>query len=515
MKLSEIRSALEKHNNIVKAGPMLGEDFSEYSQRCWDSKPRIAFSDLPASLQKTVRNKYTPAILQAFLTECYSTPEFEKRVHAMSAEELAELPSPPEAYISFQTMVSGIDQDILESFLIHTRNTAIYTLEEKGTSPDANQQIITNDDSDIRPALYGNHACEAFEAVLQKYRKVDAELQQNEQQPAIIPIVKQPQDIVAPKDKVTRLIFANNIPYGQAGRIISGDEIPVKDDSGKKTKVAIAPVVALSLLDLPPNVQISRTLSAIDNIVHGCICSLWAAGNKNFTGQAIYSTMTGKPAADVTADWLTVIDESWTRLRTTQVEIDTGTMGNAYNFKRWQRKRAIIQGGEDIITVGNQYGETVTTIYSVSEEPILYSYATTIDQINRYPRILQNTPVNKNPEILVLQNALLSHINAIPRISNHIRYDTLWSILKIEAAPIADEAPEATKKRRAAERKKKAVLRGYIHKMLDYWKEKGFITGWTEETKGKTIQSIVIAKPKKNEALPPAPQKKIAPREKW
>lgn len=515
MKLSEIRSALEKHNSIVQAGPMLGEDFSEYSQRCWDSKPRIVYNELPASLQKVVRNKYSPSILQAFLTECYSTPEFEKIVKAMNADELAELPNPPETYISFQTMVSGIEQDILESLLIHARNTAIYTLEGKGVTLDNDRNIIVNEDDDIRPELYGNYACEAFEAILQKYREVDAELarQQNEQPTTIVPIIKQPQDIVAPKDKVSRLIFTNHIPYGQQGQIISGDEIPIFDTNGKKTKVPIAPVVALSLLDLPPNVQISRTLSAIDNIVHGCICSLWAAGNKNFTGQAIYSTMTGKSAADITSDWLTVIDESWTRLRTTQVEIDTGTMGDAYSFKRWKRKRAIIQGGEDIITIGNQYGQTVTTIYSVSEEPILYSYATAIDQINRYPRILQNTPVNKNPEILVLQNALLNHINAIPRISNHIRYDTLWSILKIESVTVADENPETAKKRKAAERKKKAILRGYIHKMLDYWKEKGFITGWTEETNGKTIQGIVIAKPKKNDALPPAKSGNI-PREK-
>ena len=67
MKLSEIRAALAKYDSMVKAGPMLGEEFTDYSQRIWDSKPRIPYDELPASLQKAVREKYPLDVFGNFL----------------------------------------------------------------------------------------------------------------------------------------------------------------------------------------------------------------------------------------------------------------------------------------------------------------------------------------------------------------------------------------------------------------------------------------------------------------
>ena len=480
------------------------EDFAEYSQRCWDMKPRIPFDELPANLQKIARSKYVPEALKTFLAECYATPEFEQRVKDMTEEELSQLPNKPETYVSFQSMVNGIDDNTLEGLLIRARNTAIYTI-ENGAFIDLDHKVIIYPQDDdfndlLIPVLYGNHACEAFENILRQYQKtIEAKslpiVVSEEEAAAIVPQVVQPKDIISPKDLVTRRIFRNEIPYGKEGKVISGDkEVTVKDENGKTKKMPFAPIVSLSLLNLPSSVQITRTMSPMDNIIHKHICSLFDAGNTQFTGQAIYATMTGSNSADATADWLAVIDESWTRLTTTIVEIDTGTIGAAYGQIRWKRQRPIIQGGRDTITVTNQYGQNTVTVYTISEKPILQTYAEIMNQIDRYPRILQNTPVNKTPETLVLQNLLLDHINAIPNISNHIRYDTLWDLLKLQA------------KTPGALRKKKTVLRGYIHKMLDYWKGTGFISGWTEERKGNIVHSIIIAKPRKNEALPPAQQ---------
>ena len=506
MKLSEIRAALAKYNAMVKAGPMLGEEFTDYSQRIWDSKPRIPYEELPASLQKAVREKYPLDVFGNFLVECYTTPEFEAVVRNMSPEDAQKLPEPPETYVSFYTLTQGIDESILEGLLIRARNTAIYTLEDAGNAKiDTDKQIIVfpqhSDSTGIIPDLYGNHACAAFEAVLQQYRAAEQKPEEGEQTAAIIPVVVQPAEITAPKDLVTRKLFANAIPIGQEGKIISGDSVTVKDENGKNKKLPIAPIVSISLRDLPPGVQITRTMSAIDSIVFASICSLYEAGNQFFTGQAIYAAMTGSQTAEATADWLAVIDESWTRLTTTQIEIDTGTMGNAYNFKRWKRQRPIVQGGRDIVTIGNQYGQTTTTVYSISEKPVLHAYAEALNQINRYPRILQNTPVNKTPEILVLQNLLLDRITAIPKISNHIKYESVWDALKIQA------------KTDAALRKKKAILRGHIHRMLQYWNETGLISGWKEETKGKAVYGIIIAKPQ-TKALPNPPKSGNIPPEK-
>ena len=370
MKLSEIRAALAKYDLMVKAGPMLGEEFTDYAQRIWDSKPRIVYDDLPASLQKAVREKYPVETFKTFLIECYTTPEFEAVVRGMSAEDAQKLPEPAESYVSFQTLAQGIDAPILEGLLIRARNSALYTLEDSSNARiDTDKQVIVfpqnSDNAGIVPELYGNHACAAFEAVLHQYRAAEEKPEEKEQPAAIIPVVVQPAEITAPKDLVTRKLFANAIPIGQEGKVISGDSVTVRDENGKKKVMPIAPIVSISLSDLPPGVQITRTLSTIDSIVFASICSLYEAGNPYFTGQAIYAAMTGSQTTDASADWLTVIDECWTRLTSTQIEIDTGTMGDAYNFKRWKRQRPIVQGGKDVITVGNQYGQTTTTVYSI------------------------------------------------------------------------------------------------------------------------------------------------------
>ena len=207
--------------------------------------------------------------------------------------------------------------------------------------------------------------------------------------------------------------------------------------------------------------------------------------------------MTGNPNAVATAEKLKMIDISWKKLTSVSIKIDTGNMGDAYNFVRWIRNRRIIEGVDDTIIIKNQHGLFSTTIYMINEEPILKTYAAYMGQIRRYPAKLLNTPVNKTPELIILQTALLEHIQAIPDISRHILYDTLFSKINLAA------------KNPAAERKKKAKLRGYIHKILDYWKECGLnndnFGGWHEEKKNNAVYCIVIDKPQKQlpEETPP------------
>jgi len=125
----------------------------------------------------------------------------------------------------------------------------------------------------------------------------------------------------------------------------------------------------------------------------------------------------------------------------------------------------------------------------------LKTYSDSLGQIQRYPLEIRNTPVNKTMEIIVLQNALLQHIHAIPAISNHIVYENLFSRINLDA--LSAEAG----------RKKRAKLRNQIHKMLEHWKSSGLIRGWTEEKRNGTIYCIVIDKPTAA-ALPAAPEEK-------
>lgn len=306
--------------------------------------------------------------------------------------------------------------------------------------------------------------------------------------------IKLPDETATPIDRLTRMFFKNELPFNTPQAVKSGT-IQTKQP-GSKLPTIIAPVVTISLLDLPPGIDISRNVEAFDNEVFRAVCALQERGNKKFTGHDIYRAMTMNPNALATEGTLQMIDTSWKRLTSIAIKLDTGNVGDVYNFARWIKNRRILEGGDDTLIVQNQHGLCKSTVYTLNEEPILKTYAQHLGQIGRYPAKWLNTPVNKTPELLILQTALFDHIQAIPSISNHIKYETLFDKIDI-SAPTAN-----------AVRQKKNKLRNQIHKMLDYWVSCGMITGWYEVKKGNTIHSVVIDKNTRPK-LPEAPKKTV------
>lgn len=280
-----------------------------------------------------------------------------------------------------------------------------------------------------------------------------------------------PSEIVQPIDQITQKFFKNEFKPNKS-------EVVSFTKKGKKGKAAFK----ISLMDLPPEIKLSRDIEPFDNLVFTAVLSLYEAGNKHFTGQSIYHSLTGDPNAKASTEKLKEIDDSWTRLTSTAIKLNTGTVSELFGKVQWERTRRIIEGGKDTISIQNQTGLHETTIYTMNEQPLLQEYANCINQIRRYPIDYLNTPVNKTTEISILQKHLLDHIAAIPKISDHILYETLFSKIDI-SAPTAN-----------AEKQKKSKLRKQIYRMLDYWKQIGFIYNWSEEKKGKTLHAIVIIK---------------------
>jgi len=488
LKLSDIRTAFEKL--LSAQPPQEYEEMTTHIQTLWDDLPRAPYNELPASLKKNVRETVTLESLRAFLSDCY-TPA------------------------TFDTLIAGIPESDMQRILLRTRNTAVYTIDAENFTftycPGKRKYGVIQFSDDYTPTmdvnelkyranLYGNHATAAFDAALQQYRKpahVDNSKPADDAGAppvSVLQEIQQPDEITFPKDLVYQKLFNNELTPGVTGRVTGKNrhEITVTDKAGKKMKAPIAPIVTVSLLDLPPNIQITREMTSDDDSVFRAVCSLWAAGTSRFTGNAIYAAMIGNPDAKATPEWLATIDECWTRQTSTQIELDTGTVGDAYNFKRWKRNRRVIEGGKDTVTIGNQFGQTATTVYTMLEEPLLQTYANAINQIARFPRAVLNTPVNKTPETLALQNFLIFRICSIPRISNHILYETIWEKMHLQG-----NAP-------AIERRKEK-MRSHIRKMLAHWVKVKFITRWKEVKQGNTLHHIEIAIPATKE-LPPAEQ---------
>lgn len=289
--------------------------------------------------------------------------------------------------------------------------------------------------------------------------------------------IRLPDEIVRPFDRVTRLFFNNAL----------GTEKLAVETKKKGSKTQAAPEVQTILKDLPPGVQLSRSMEPIDNAVFTAICSLWAVGTKRFTGHDLHRVITGNKNAIATDDKLKEYEESFIRLTSVQMNFDTGNVGDVFGFKRWIRNRRVVEGGRDTIIVQNQHGRIETTIYSILEEPTLKMYADALKQIGRFPIAVLNTPVNKTSEIITMQNDLLEYIYDMnrpgkQRRSNHILYETLFQKI---------EFPQGQ-----AGKNKRNKFRQYVRKILNYWKDTqpGLLTDWKEEKKGGEYYCIIIEK---------------------
>lgn len=282
---------------------------------------------------------------------------------------------------------------------------------------------------------------------------------------------RMPAEAVFPKDKVTKMLMSAKVHPDPEPFIIESGKI------GKKEKsTTLYAKVEISLEQLPNGVSIPREFSPSDDAVFRAVCSLVDAGTMIFTGDDIYRVMTGNKDAAATPAQLQAIYESWVRLTTTAMKLDTGNMGDAYNFKRWEHVGHVIEGTTDVFTYGNQYGSTQNRYYKVNAHPALMRYADLLSQVERYPVYLGNTPVNKTPEILAIQNALLDRIMAIPRMNNTIRYNDIFKVL-------GNKKLTTTQKTR---------MRGYIAKMLDYWVEAGLLSKWEEVKEGRSYVAVKV-----------------------
>lgn len=397
------------------------EGFMYYAQTLWDSMPHIPFKELPKEVQNRVLDSTNYDELFTFWEDCdFGADEVE-----ISDEELREL-------------------------LKKAVKVATYTI-----TRDANGEIHAD--------LYGDELTEAWSNAIKKYLTSKNHKQDPKSYETLMELQKLilPNEIVRVNTNVNKHIFWNLMKFDKPEPIKCGEF-----QKGKKKGDPAFAVAVISLRDLPEELKLSRDIEPYDDIVHTAITSLYENGNTKFTGQTIYRVITGNPDAIATPEALQKIQESWTRLNSTDVRLDTCTVSDSFGFERWSRKRKIIEGGTDTFTVHNQHGDFETTIYTVLEEPLLKTFANAINQIKRYPVKLLDTPINKTEEILLLQSMLMDHIQAIPRIDNHIVYDTLFAAINL-----TDKA----------QKQKRAKMRKYIHTMLDYWKEHDVIYRWSEE----------------------------------
>lgn len=286
-----------------------------------------------------------------------------------------------------------------------------------------------------------------------------------------------PENYTLAMDKVTNKIFKNFYELKDLEKVSYNLDVSKKNSKEKIHVICITDY---------KDVAEFRKLDIFDLCVLDAIVTLYEVNNSYATLSQIYRVMCGNDKAKLSLRKATERDirDSINKMRNIDVELDN--TNEAKNFKGITSMRTRRHLLEAEVTTIKLDGNVVSAIKFMNM-PINLEYAKIRGHIDRnVPIKLLDTPVNKTKNNFMVQSYLLRRIKEIDRGSKgyEISIDKLLS----ETGII-----EQTNKLTPAQRKKKQSIIETSKALLDYWKEKGLIHGYTIKGK-KPIKSIVILK---------------------
>ncbi len=231
------------------------------------------------------------------------------------------------------------------------------------------------------------------------------------------------------------------------------------------------------------NIQIydkNKRFTPYDRTVHNAVCSLFEAGNTNFTPDQVYRAMNGLDDQQyVSPQAVGAITRSLDKQRRIYAKVDYTNEAKAY---RKDVNSCIV---EDYILSAKKItleagGQRVTG-YKLNSKPILYQYAQVSGQVLTVPSKLLNTKdvIKSTPEVIIIREYLIRRIEVMKKNkdqSNRILLDSVYEEI---------DQPEPTK-----EKAKK--VRDTIEKLLSKFILEKYIKGFEFYKEGRTFKGVKI-----------------------
>lgn len=289
-----------------------------------------------------------------------------------------------------------------------------------------------------------------------------------------------PETMLVPTSKLVNEVFLGDLIPGTGKRV----------NVQKKKLAKKSPVYTLISTDIEEMInqgvviQGRQELRPYDQDVHDAVISQYVeGGNEYITDSMIFDTLSGKEGATLNPKQREAISNSITKLMFSHVNIDASEEAKKFGLEKFVYDGYLLPAERVTVSLNG----TITECIHLFRTPPLYDYAEKRNQIGRMSVKLLNSPVNKNKETITLQGYLYRRILGMKgssKLSPTIKYDTVYKQI-IEGESMSD----------GALRKKKLKIRETTRKILDYWKEEGFILGYVENArkseKGK-IDSITV-----------------------
>ncbi len=304
------------------------------------------------------------------------------------------------------------------------------------------------------------------ELLILVYKKLNKKIQEIESLSSIIP-----KNYIMPNNRLINKMAKDEAHYNK--------EFDLRINGGNKKEI----LTKVSLNYDDDNIQIydkDKRFTPYDRSVHNSICSLYEAGNINFTPEQVYRCMNGLDDGQyVSPQSVGAITRSLDKTRHLYARVDYTDEAKAYNK---DTNSCII---EDYILSAKKVtleagGEKVTG-YKLNSKPILYHYAQITGQVLTVPSKLLNTKecLNSTPEVIVIREYLIRRIEVMKRNkkqSNKILFNSIY-----EEINNIEPTKEKAKK-----------VRDTITKLLGRFKELDYIKDFTFYKEGRGFKGIEI-----------------------
>ena len=230
-----------------------------------------------------------------------------------------------------------------------------------------------------------------------------------------------------------------------------------------------------------------RVITGFDKAVYNTVSTLYAAGNREVSATDIFRTMNGNTDKRPSAAQVERITNSIRKWMYTALYMD---MTQELQHKRLTLDDERIINGKvetqmlqaTIGTARTKKGSEIA-VFRLAAEPILYTYCKGKKQIITVPiALLDTAEAASNTEgLTAIREYLLQQIELMKtgnRDNPTIKYATIYEETGIEP-------PTA--------RKDAMRLRNQIKAVLDVWKDRGYILGYTDAKTGAAVTGITIS----------------------
>lgn len=214
------------------------------------------------------------------------------------------------------------------------------------------------------------------------------------------------------------------------------------------------------------NASITKKLEIYDKRVYLAIAALYNGGYDRVSILQIYNTMgyKGRPGASD----IKKINSSITKMNGARLYINNMAEAKAYKYDRFEYDGQLLPMERVKGIVNGQVAEAVIHIF---REPPMVSFARQRKQITTINVRLLDTPLSKTSANMELEDYLLERISHMKKSSVRKRMllATIYENANIKTIKQKQRAPEK------------------IKKLLEHYKENGFIKGYRFDDKGVTI----------------------------